>query len=416
MGLVVFLFAGWFALGAYFLKKAKLGRDWFWLCLGALLCALVVRFFCMDHLTSDYTDFLSRWAQFFRDNGGFWGIRKPIGDYNVPYLYFMAAISYLPVRDLYLIKLFSIFFDLLLAFTALRLARLLRPQRQGLQAGVFCVVLLLPTVVLNGAYWGQCDSVYAALTLLALADALDKRPARSVVWLGVAFSFKLQTIFLIPLWCVLWYSGRVKFKHLLLFPLSYFATILPALLLGKPLGDILGVYFNQMGLYNDRLTLNAPSLYALIPYGAQVDGQFWSKVGIIAAFVFVLGLLGGLFFRRKSLTDEHILTVALLLAIGVPLLLPHMHERYFFLADVLSVIWCGLDIRRASVPVAVQTASLGGYHAYLVLRYAFPMAWGAWMMVFSLVVAGGVLIYSLQKVSKAPQNPENTQESDGDVF
>lgn len=409
MGLVVFLLALWLALGVWSLQRAQVTKPWLWLCLAALAVAVILRLLSLDHQTQDYTAFLSRWVQFFRDNGGFLAIRQPLGDYNVPYLYFLAAISYLPVSDLYLIKLLSIFFDLLLALTALRLVRLTCPGQKGAEAAAFCAVLLLPTVVLNGAYWGQCDSVYAALTLLALADALDRHPARSVVWLGVAFSFKLQTIFLIPLWCVLWYSGRVKLKHLCLFPLSYFATVLPALLLGKPLGDILGVYFNQMGEYNSRLTLNAPSLYALIPNGAEVDAAFWSRAGILAAFALVLGLLALLFFRRAKLTDGQILTAALLLAIGVPLFLPHMHERYFFLADVLSLIWCVSSPARLPVPLAVQTASLGGYHAYLVLRYAFPMAWGAWMLVLCLAGVGGSLLYQLREPRSPLPGPARTR-------
>ncbi len=395
MALVVLFLALWLVTGVFCLRRSRFSPRAFWVCLAALCAAFVLRFFCLDHITSDYTDFLSHWAQFFRENGGFFGIRHAVGDYNVPYLYFMAAISYLPAKDLYLIKLFSMFFDLLLAFTALRLARKIFPGREIAAAGTFCAVLLLPTVVLNGAYWGQCDSIYAAFVLLALLDALDKHPARSVVWLGVAFSFKLQAIFLVPLWCVLWYSSRVKFRHLWLFLVSYFCTILPALLLGRPLLDILGVYFNQMETYKDRLTLNAPSLYALIPYGAEVDGPFWSKVGILCAFVFVLGLLAWLFLYRDRLTDGHIHTAAVLLAIGVPLLLPHMHDRYFFLADVLSVLWCAGNWRRCPVPALVQIASLGGYHAYLTLRYAFPMAWGAWMMLAALLVTAVSLARSL---------------------
>lgn len=395
MILVIFLFALWTALGVWGLSRSGLSRRLFWVCCGALAVGLILRMTMMDHITSDYTDFLSQWVQFFRDNDGFAGIKNSVGDYNVPYLYLMAGISYLPVSDLYLIKLISIFFDLLLAFTALRLSRLVFPGREVSAAAVFCAVLLLPTVVLNGAYWGQCDSIYGSLVLLALADALDRHPARSLVWLGIAFSFKLQAIFLIPLWCVLWYSRRVRFKHLLLFPVSYFATVLPALLLGKPLGDILGVYFRQMGQYSDRLTLNAPSLYALIPNGAEVDGALWSKIGILAAFALVLALLGALFFFRERLTNERVLAVGLILAIGVPLLLPHMHDRYFFLAEVLAVVWCAGDLRRLPVPVAVETAALGGYHAYLTLRYAFPMAWGAWMMLFSLLAVVGWLGWSL---------------------
>lgn len=402
MGLVILLLALWLVLGALLLRRTELSKPLFQLCLAVLLCAMVLRFFSLDHETYDYLDFLSHWAAFFRNNGGFSALRQPVGDYNVPYLYFMAAISYLPVRDLYLIKFFSIFFDLLLAFIGLRLSRILHPGKDGLAAGAFCLLLLLPTVVLNGAYWGQCDCVYGALALLALTDALDKRPARSVVWLGLAFSFKLQAIFLIPLWCVLWYSGRVKFKHLCLFPLAYFASILPALLLGKPLGDILGVYFNQMGLYNDRLTLNAPSVYALIPYGAEPDLALWPKLGIAAAFLLVAGLLGGLFFLRKRLSDRHILSAAVILTIGVPLFLPYMHERYFFLAETLSVVWALGSWRRAPVPVLVQIAALGGYHAYLVLRYAFPMAWGAWMLLAALIWVVAMLVWDLHETMKTP--------------
>lgn len=400
--LLVIVLAAWLCLGAFFLVSAKLEAKYFYICLAVLVLALAVRFPMLSHQTYDYQDFLSPWVQFFRENGGFRALRQPLGDYNVPYLYFLAAFSYLPISELYLIKALSLAFDLLLAFTGARLARRVFGGPYAYPA-VFSVLLLLPTVVLNGAYWGQCDSLYASLTLLALADALEDHPARSVIWLGIAFSFKLQTIFLIPLWCILWYSKRLKFRHLCLFPVSYFAAILPALLLGRPLLSILGVYFQQAGQYHDRLTLNAPSLFALIPYGAEVNADLLAKVGIGAAFLLVLGLLTWLFFYRRRLTVQHILTAALILSIGVPLFLPYMHDRYFFLADTLSAVWAVSAYRRAPVPVCVQIASYGGYHAYLTLRYAFPMAWGAWLMLISLTAVTVSLGLSLRTKHKDPE-------------
>lgn len=400
--LLIIVLAAWLCLGAFFLVRAKLEAKYFYVCLAVLVLALAVRFPMLSHQTYDYQDFLSPWVQFFRENGGFRALRQPLGDYNVPYLYFLAAFSYLPISELYLIKALSLAFDLLLAFTGARLARRVFGGPYAYPA-VFSVLLLLPTVVLNGAYWGQCDSLYASLTLLALADALEDHPARSVIWLGIAFSFKLQTIFLIPLWCILWYSKRLKFRHLCLFPVSYFAAILPALLLGRPLLSILGVYFQQAGQYHDRLTLNAPSLFALIPYGAEVNADLLAKLGIGAAFLLVLGLLTWLFFYRRRLTAQHILTAALILSIGVPLFLPYMHDRYFFLADTLSAVWAVSAYRRAPVPVCVQIASYGGYHAYLTLRYAFPMAWGAWLMLISLTAVTVSLGLSLRTKHKDPE-------------
>ena len=338
-----------------------------------LAAAFYLRILCLDHQTLDYQTFLAQWTAFFRDNGGISAIKLPVGDYNVPYLYFLAAISYLPIPDLYLIKLFSILFDVLLAWGGLRLSRQFCREDSPAPLLCFAVLLLLPTVVLNGAYWGQCDSLYTALTLLALSAALEGRPKTSVLLLAVAFSFKLQTIFLIPLWCAFWFAGRVKFRHLLLFPAGYLLTILPALALGKPLGDILGVYLNQMGEYTYSLSLNAPSIFSLLPYDAQIDMDLAAQAGVAAAFLLVIVLLGLLFWRRKRLTPALLLSTAAVLAIGVPFLLPYMHDRYFMLADVVTLVWACTRWRLFPIALLVQASSLSCYSTYLNLRYTLPI-------------------------------------------
>lgn len=340
-----------------------------------IAAALYLRLLCLDHQSHDYQTFLSQWVEFYRANGGFAALKYPVGDYNVPYLYFLAAFSCLPVPDLYLIKLTSILFDLLLAWAGLRICR--RLCREGSSAPLICFIalLFLPTAVLNGAYWGQCDSLYTALLLLALSCALDEQPKRSVVLLALAFSFKLQTIFLLPLWCVFWFTGRVKFRHLLLFPAAYAASILPALALGKPLADILGVYLGQMSEYSG-LTLNAPSVFAFLPYKVTVNEPLLARVGIAAAFALVLFLLGVLFFRRRCAPPERLLNAAAALAIGVPFLLPYMHERYFFPADVLTLIWACTDRRRIPIAALVCLSSLSSYSIYLTLRYTFLIQLG----------------------------------------
>lgn len=355
--------------------------------------ALFLRCLSMDHVTLDYQNFLSDWAAFFRDNGGWAAIALPKGDYNVPYLYFLAFLSYLPIPDLYGIKLFSILFDVILAWGGLRLVRRFSVEGSLRPYAAFCLLLLLPTVILNGSYWGQCDVIYGALCLHALASALDERPAGSVVLLALAFSFKLQTVFLIPLWCALWFTRRVRFRHLLLFPVTYLASILPALLLGKPPGDILGVYFHQTVEYQGYLTLNAPSIYALIPRGLEVETAPAARFGILCAFL-CLGLLLLILFRyRRWVTDQILLTAAVLMSVGIPLFLPHMHDRYFFLADILTLCWACHSLWRLPHALAVQTASLGGYHAYLFLRYAFPMAWGA-LLLAGILISSAVILWS----------------------
>lgn len=371
---------------------------------GALLClclfsvglALFLRALCLDHVTYDYQDFLSGWAAFFRENGGFAAVKLPKGNYNVPYLYFLAAISYFDVPDLYMIKLFSILFDVILAWGGLRLVRVFTPPGSRKGAAAFCLLLLLPTVVLNGAYWGQCDSIYGALVLHALASAFDKKPAGSVVLLALAFSFKLQTVFLLPLWCAFWFLKKVRFRDLLLFPAVTVLTALPALFLGKPPKDVLSIYLGQLGEYSGYLTLNAPTVFSFLPSGAEVDVPRLAFLGILAAFLLVLALLLVLLVCRRRVTDQVLLTAAVILAVGVPLLLPHMHDRYFFLADVLTLCLACVSIRRVWLAAGVQVASLGAYHAYLLLRYAFPMSWGAVVLILVLAASWALLLHQLR--------------------
>lgn len=347
--------------------------------------AMLIRALCLDHVSLDYANFLSHWYEYFKSNGGIEAMADSVGDYNAPYLYFMAAISYSDVPDLYLIKLFSILWDVLLAWGCLRLTRPLMRGRVGSIAPLiaFGAALLLPTVVLNGAYWGQCDVIYGALAIHAAALTMEGKHKAAIALMGVAFSVKLQAIFVLPLWGVLWLAGKVKFRELWVFPLAYFGTIVPALLLGKPLGDILGVYLNQLGEY-PRLVLNAPSVYQLIPYGAQINEDAAAKLGIAAAAVLVLALLALGFLLRDRLNRDVIMTMAVVLCIGVPFFLPHMHERYFFLADVFTLCWACANLRNIPAAVLAAGSSLASYCVYLRLKYNCVLTLGGRTFVMPL--------------------------------
>lgn len=359
--------------------------DWVLVMLLPIGAAMLARALCLDYASLDYQDFLHQWYLYFRNNGGFGAIAGSVGDYNAPYLYFMAAISYLGVPDLYLIKLFSILFDLVLAWGCLRLTRSLMGERAGNPAplAAFGAALLLPTVVLNGAYWGQCDAVYAALCVHAAALVMEGKNKSSVALMGLAFAVKLQSIFVLPLWGVLWLAKKVRFWELWVFPAAYFAAVLPAALLGKPLGDILGVYFQQMGEY-PRLVLNAPSVYQFIPYGVEVDQAPASRLGILAAGALVLCLLALGLWLGGRLGRGTAMAVAVVLCIGVPFFLPHMHERYFFLADVFTLCWACANVRRVPAALLAEGASLASYCVYLRLKYNFVLRLGETRFVMGL--------------------------------
>ena len=380
------------------------------LLLSALLtaAAFVLRGLCLPYETLDYQNFLSHWVAFYRENLGFRSLSYPLGNYNIPYLYFLCFFSYLPIRDLYLIKLLSIFFDVLLAFGSMKLVSLCGRGR-GVQLACFFTVLFLPTVVLNGALWGQCDSIYVALALLGLWLGLSDRPVLSMLCFTLSFGFKLQAVFLLPITAVLWFRGHYRLRHFALFPVFYVLLVLPAVLLGKPFFETLSLYASQTGSVGSGLNYNSPSVYAF--FWRSPETRDAACLGIVGAFTFMLTVLLFCFLRRRRLSVRTVLAAALLLAVGIPFLLPHMHERYFFGGDILSVVlgYCSL----LCVPAAALTqfASLLGYHAYLKMRYLLYVDHGARALIGTLLLALAELLRETSPDALPEKLPESEKTS-----
>jgi Gpi18-like mannosyltransferase len=363
---------------------------------------MLIRAMCLGHETLDYQNFLAKWVEFYRQNGGWSALSQSVGNYNVPYLYFLALFSYLPVSDLYLIKLLSIFFDVVLAWGIMRLVYVFRQTPAAVLTGFF-LTLFLPTVVLNGAYWGQCDCIYTAFAVWAVYFALDRRPILSVVFAALSFAFKLQAVFLLPAYLMFVYTGRVKWRHLLAFPVTYILVVLPAILAGRPPLDTVLLYFNQAGTAGSALNYNSSSVFALV--GKVENTSLASLLGIAAAAVFLALVLLWLYLCRDRVSDRAVLGCVLLICVGVPFLLPHMHERYFFMADVLSLALAVVTPGFCFVPVLVSFASFLGYYAYLNMRFLLPMRYGAAALVASLA-ALALYVFCQLRLRESPRGED----------
>ncbi len=110
------------------------------------------------------------------------------------------------------------------------------------------------------------------------------------------------------------------------------------------------------------LVYGAATFYQWLPAGAS--GR-WKWIGILLAALAVLALAALAVLRRQRLTPDMLLRFALLTALVIPFLLPEMHERYFYLADVLSISFACRFPRLFFVAIAVEGASLLCYLPYL---------------------------------------------------
>jgi Gpi18-like mannosyltransferase len=327
-----------------------------------VLCAVSVRLVFFPFRSGDYDAFVGQWYSFITQHGGFAALRYDFADYNVPYLYLLTLTTYVPVPALYGVKLLSIVFDLLLAYFTYRIVALRRPDTWWPTLAA-AIVLCLPTVVLNSALWGQADSIYSAFGVGAVYFGLRRRPWLMCLFVGLAFAVKLQAVFLFPVLLLLAARRVVPWRALLLVPGAYLLLDVPALLLGANAHDLLTVYVGQTGSY-DELTLNAANVYQFL---GDVGHQAAIRaLGIELTGLLVVAFIAAAVLKRVELTPARLVLAATMSVLLVPFFLPAMHERYFYLADVLTVIAaCYLPGKLWALPVLEQFASAFSYAPFL---------------------------------------------------
>jgi len=226
--------------------------------------------------------------------------------------------------------------------------------------------LSIPTVILNSSMWGQCDSIYAAFAVGSIYFGLAGRSKLAYAFMGLAFSFKMQAVFLMPMFPVLIFMRKISFRDCYMFFAVYLATLLPAVFAGMPLGVVFSTYFTQAGTYSE-LNMNIANIWRLV---GDVPYEHFLVVGLCVAGLAVLGLMYFTWVNRKRLVDTvDFVRLAYLFAVLLPFLLPKMHDRYYFLADVLSVAVFLFDKRRWYVPVISIFCSYLAYAWFLMSRF-----------------------------------------------
>ena len=352
------LYLGVISVFAFCEKTDNISLLFIFASLAALIC---IRVTLLSFASRDYNVFLSVWLEKMREYEGFEALRVKIGDYNMPYLYFLFILSKLKLNDLVVIKWFSCIFDFILAFFIMKCVEK-KSQNKLYRYGAFIVALATPTLLMNSAYWGQCDSILAAFCIASFYFILKGNGKWATVMFALAFSFKLQAIFILPAFIVAVIIKRIKLKELLLFPLIFIATLLPAIIVGRPIKDTIGIYFLQTSQYPE-LTLNAPSIFQLASKNA--DFETFNFLGIMLAGLGALTLIYVCFYFKDIIGRKQLVTIFYLSALLLPFLLPRMHERYFFIGDMMGIIFLFYNPSKWYLPFMSIFASYNACANYL---------------------------------------------------
>lgn len=344
--------------------------------------SLILRIKLFNYPSGDYEMFLSPWFDELAEKGGLSALGQNIGNYTAPYMTILALLTYLPINSLISIKIVSTIFDFICAITVAKIVRTIlkdNKNKDGIALLLYGITLFLPTVFLNSAYWGQADSIYTAFILISILFLIKEKYTRAFIFLGIASSFKLQFIFILPLYILLYISER-KFS-ILQFLVSIIANIvmcIPSIIFGNSLSNCLKVYSEQVGTYNNYITLNFPNVYSIF-FGSgtshliEVNNDLLGEIGIIfTIFIFIL-IAFAVLYKKVKFNDKKIIDFGLWSVLLCTFFLPHMHERYMFMGDILALVYFAYNKRKYYISIGIELISVYGYIHLLFSAFELEM-------------------------------------------
>ena len=337
----------------------------------ATAIAWYLRVIFIDLKFPDYTICLKPWVDAFRQYGGFAGLGHEIGNYTPAYMHILMLISYFDTEPLYLIKGVSIVLDFVLAIVACLLIGKGKSKYQKILIYIF--VLMLPTVITNSGVWGQCDNIYTIFILSALLCATTDI-SKKIAWkklafiigtddivmflLGCAFSFKLQTVFVLPVVAILFIKKSYRLRTLLWIPFVYCITLIPSWLAGRGAVDLLTIYFRQSQDFGE-LQLEFPNVYSFWQFDG-LDKEI-STICLWFCGLSLVALVYYLYQKKIVFSARFLCSLTTFSVLLITYLLPHMHDRYAYIAEITSMHYLFEGKKKMWIPVVMNLIALESY-------------------------------------------------------
>lgn len=330
------------------------------------ILAIIVRIKLFPIESADYYGFLKVWMERIKEYGAFKSLSIEISNYSSPYMYLMSIASIFD-NSLYALKTVSVIFDFSAAIAVYLIVKELTGNiTKGILGMSF--LLMCPAVLIDSAYWCQCDVIYSSFILWALYFFFKKNSRMCLIFIGIAFSFKLQTLFVIPFLIIMWLKEKnIKLLDFIYIPIVYVVSCVPAMIAGRPIKDLLFVYFNQSSYYPWG-TLQYPNLYALLDETIESSHHMKEITGAGAFItVFILGVIAYYLYTKEFSVENEIVLLIMIFTVSIAVYtLPHMHDRYGFLIDVLMCIYATCNAKRIPLLCAVSLVSILTYMPYLI--------------------------------------------------
>lgn len=317
----------------------------------------VVLFFAfINKINYDMTHFYVPWYDTIK-SGGFSSLRGDFYNYAPTYMYLLAFSTLFPLKPMIAIKLLALLTIPLAGMFMARLVKNIRREPIWCWVG-YTITLFTPTVLINASYWGQADIYYSTAVLACISYILDRKPYAAMIAIGIALSFKAQAVLIGPFLLVMLITKRLPWRSIFIPPVIFGLSMLPVILVGKPIGDAFGVYINQANTYHS-LCMNCSSIWA--PFAEMIDYDLGVNLGMTITLIGAALYVVILSRKLKNGNNESLVIAAVLSVFLMAYLLPKMLDRYFYSAELLSIGLLLIDWRGFLAYILLQLSTSNLY-------------------------------------------------------
>ena len=123
----------------------------------------------------------------------------------------------------------------------------------------------------------------------------------------------------------------------------------------------------------------------------------FNNAGVLVAFAMQAIIIFAVVWklRGKQLSIDILAHVAFLVTLTMPFLLPRMHERYFLLAECLSLLFAFYNPRYFYIPLVLGIISFFTYTEFLFTTVLVPFHWLTLGVLALILIVGGLLLKKL---------------------
>ncbi|MBQ7830546.1 MAG: hypothetical protein IJ393_00565 [Clostridia bacterium] len=340
--------------------------------------SLFTRYSVVFHPTRDVVAFVFEWMKDIKEVG-FQNFYTVDSDYSPLFLFIVGIFTKLPAGEVvtinglsfyknWMVYLKTTYFlvEIAIAIGIYLIIKTVTNDKKSAWLG-YIVYLCLPVQFFNSAVWGNADVLYFVCFVYIIYFILKEKDGYAFLFTGIAFGIKLQAVFVLPFLVYLLISGKVKLYKVGLLPIGLLLTFLPAYFCGASFLEPFAFFKKQLDGYS-LLTLGCANIWHLINIRSGAMEIFEGGATILG--LLLIGVFTAIIFERKiKLTKENLISVAVFMLAIVPMFLPHMHERYFYVLDVFIVVYCLVTKKRYYLILLMQLSSGIAYHNYLSGRH-----------------------------------------------